>query len=202
MEDHEGVYEIKPRNNPYTTDDLLVLDKMKKIPHDATEFNEKITFTFCSREMWGAMDPDPRLPMRKVKFPASHVRFVDTGTDECYTPYECFRLLQHLQKDHMEKENLPDIKYNFMVAADGTIYEGRGWRNDADRPEKFNHLQTNCIDIAFIGNINDKEQDDYKDAFPRMRSTINGNEWVEYAKENKYLTKDCEILSIFDEVLR
>ncbi|XP_054262694.1 peptidoglycan-recognition protein LF-like isoform X3 [Macrosteles quadrilineatus] len=191
MEDHEGVYEIKPRNNPYTTDDLLVLDKMKKIPHDATEFNEKITFTFCSREMWGAMDPDPRLPMRKVKFPASHVRFVDTGTDECYTPYECFRLLQHLQKDHMEKENLPDIKYNFMVAADGTIYEGRGWRNDADRPEKFNHLQTNCIDIAFIGNINDRPTKDEDIMSYKVTAKKAAMDWIVHGPQgNNYVDKN------------
>ncbi|XP_054260575.1 peptidoglycan-recognition protein 2-like [Macrosteles quadrilineatus] len=197
MEDYEGV-----QPNSYTKEDLEVLDKMTKIPHERSEYNDELTFSFCPRELWGAMDPDPRLPMRKVKFPASHVRFVDTGTDECYTPHDCFRLLQRLQKDHMEKENLPDIKYNFMVGADGTIYEGRGWTNDADRAPKYNRLQTKCIDIAFIGNKKDESRHVPDNPFPSKKSEMHGSAWAGYGIEIKQVAEDHEMMTSFVNVIR
>lgn len=42
--------------------------------------------------------------------------------------------------------------FSFMVAPDGSIYEGRGWKYDAERPEKYRPLNGDCVDIAYIGN--------------------------------------------------
>lgn len=42
--------------------------------------------------------------------------------------------------------------FSFLIAPDGSIYEGRGWKYDAERHEKYNHVKNDCIDIAYIGN--------------------------------------------------
>lgn len=43
-----------------------------------------------------------------------------------------------------------------MIGEDGTIYEGRGWTMDADRPMELSHITGRCLDIAYIGDYYSK----------------------------------------------
>lgn len=47
-------------------------------------------------------------------------------------------------------QDMPDIKYNFLVGGDGRIYEGRGWGVN-------NEELDDTINIAFMGNFSKDE---------------------------------------------
>ncbi|XP_054264346.1 peptidoglycan-recognition protein SB2-like isoform X2 [Macrosteles quadrilineatus] len=106
--------------------------------------------------------------VRVFKGPVGTVRKTYTDTWECENPAECKRLVYELQAMHLTKYSF-DIMWNFMVAPDGSIYEGRGWKYDAERPEKYRPLNGDCVDIAYIGNYIAKPVPDVmKEAMDRL----------------------------------
>ena len=53
-----------------------------------------------------------------------------------------------IQRFHQVDRNWADIGYNFLVAPDGTIYEGRGWLVQGAHARGYN---SESIGIAYIG---------------------------------------------------
>jgi len=60
------------------------------------------------------------------------------------------KLLGAIQDNHMDTQGWSDIGYNFVIAPDGTIYEGRDLRVRPTHTEGFN---TGNVGIALIGNF-------------------------------------------------
>ncbi|EDS27549.1 peptidoglycan recognition protein-lc [Culex quinquefasciatus] len=69
---------------------------------------------------------------------------------------QCVAMTSRIQGFHMapDSKNFSDIAYNFLVGADGNIYEGRGWDKRGAHTRGFNK---DSICIAFIGTFNDEE---------------------------------------------
>ncbi|KAK2139988.1 hypothetical protein LSH36_1522g00010 [Paralvinella palmiformis] len=89
-----------------------------------------------SRSEWGAPSISEgetlRLPMQII---VMYLR-----GNNCTTKQECTEEAKHLYK---EKEN-----YNFMIAGDGTVFEGRGWRMFSDHYLSYGRIE---YGVAFIG---------------------------------------------------
>lgn len=85
--------------------------------------------------------------------------------------------------------NLKDIPYNFLVGADGFVYEGRGFRFQGDLPE--NNLASSFekigIIVAFIGTFNDRQ--------PNQRQIATFNDFLENSSRRDYLKSNYKILS-------
>lgn len=64
---------------------------------------------------------------------------------------ECIKVVQDLQKFHLDTHGWDDIGYNFLVGGDGAAYEGRGWEKQGAHTKNYN---VNAIGIAFIGTFN------------------------------------------------
>ncbi|XP_054260257.1 peptidoglycan-recognition protein LF-like [Macrosteles quadrilineatus] len=106
-----------------------------------------------SRYSWRAKDPSHQENMPPG--PLIYVRFTYTGTEMTLWP-DCIAELRILQHDQMKYLGYPDIAYNFMIGADGTVYEGRGWNVEPTRPPGFEPLKGKCLDIGYIGEFKDQ----------------------------------------------
>ena len=94
-----------------------------------------------SRDEWGAAPrrSATRLARDRVKKVVVHHT---TGT------YRDASTVRAIQRFHQVDRNWADIGYNFLVAPDGTIYEGRGWLVHGAHARGYN---SNSIGIAYIG---------------------------------------------------
>lgn len=95
-----------------------------------------------SRDIWNA--DTPKTNLTDIKVPMKRLLIIHTNTTECERVDDCAFKIKEIQQTHMGALNLPDILYNFLVASDGRIYEGCGWRAAEDS-------KTNIIIIALIG---------------------------------------------------
>lgn len=91
-----------------------------------------------SRSAWNARNPKVESRMIKLKHPVNNVVLVETGAT----------ILKNIQDRDM-KLGLNDIQYNFLMAQNGEIYEGRGWDVNVDDFQQFFEEET--IVIGFLG---------------------------------------------------
>lgn len=80
---------------------------------------------------------------------------MDTQTETCDRIEDCSSFLQERQKaEFIRDPKFKDIRENFLIASDGTVYEGRGFSHEGQHT--YDRQQTdynpNAIGIAFIGN--------------------------------------------------
>ncbi|XP_068173935.1 peptidoglycan recognition protein 5 [Antennarius striatus] len=100
-----------------------------------------------SRSQWGAAAP---LQREVLKASAQRVVIHHTAFQQCAGLKECKEQLVSIQKMHMTDRHFDDIGYNFLVEADGTVYEGRGWCVVGAHAKGNNH---DSLGIAFMGNF-------------------------------------------------
>uniref|UniRef100_A0A672IS25 Peptidoglycan recognition protein 5 n=1 Tax=Salarias fasciatus TaxID=181472 RepID=A0A672IS25_SALFA len=72
-----------------------------------------------------------------------------TALPKCTDLRKCQEQLASIQANHMEDRSFDDIGYNFLVADDGTLFEGRGWGVVGAHAKGHNY---NSLGIAFMGN--------------------------------------------------
>ncbi|KAJ4918321.1 hypothetical protein JOQ06_026366 [Pogonophryne albipinna] len=105
------------------------------------------TVEIVSRQQWGAAAPK----QAPEKFScAERVIIHHTDTPSCSSRSECVSRVASIQDWHMTERKWDDIGYNFLVAADGTVFEGRGWGAVGAHAKGNNH---DSLGIAFIGNF-------------------------------------------------
>lgn len=77
--------------------------------------------------------------------PIEEIFIFQTNTKECESREQCIVQMKDMKNFHMKVLNEPDILYNFVVAGDGRIYEGRGW-------EKISlQDRNNSLTLAILG---------------------------------------------------
>lgn len=105
--------------------------------------------TIFVRRQWQARPPrNPNLdrPLRNAPFVVIH----HTNTTECSTHASCANGIRRLQNQNTIVEGLNDIAYNFFITARGVVYEGRGWRTQAENQTAPGFLDRS-LSIAFFG---------------------------------------------------
>ncbi|XP_054260652.1 peptidoglycan recognition protein 4-like [Macrosteles quadrilineatus] len=113
---------------------------------------ERPGFRIISRDEWGAVDP---LWVKFLALPVQHVFFEYTNTDECTNREECMEMIRIIQRYNLKLRSNPDIRYNFLIASDGTVYEGRGWDSAPRLPQKYSNVRRKALYVALIGNYID-----------------------------------------------
>ncbi|XP_054259188.1 peptidoglycan-recognition protein SB1-like [Macrosteles quadrilineatus] len=102
------------------------------------------------REEW-AEGPRKSLPpfTKAVKYV---VMTYNTPAPRCYNKEECVKSMRELYKYYVEKMEMEDIPFNFLVSHDGTVYEARGFvAQPCGFLPYFREHVGNRFDIAFIG---------------------------------------------------
>ena len=101
---------------------------------------------FHNRAAWGARRPKSR----NVVAPGDRKEFVvhySTGQELGRTDYA--EWVKQIQNYHMDTKDWSDISYNFLIADNGDIFEGRGW--DVIGAHSPGH-NTIGIGVCFLGN--------------------------------------------------
>ncbi|CAL8105787.1 unnamed protein product [Calicophoron daubneyi] len=79
--------------------------------------------TVVSRSEWGARSPVEETLMFD---PKPYAIIHHTATSTC-SGNHCKAVVRAIQNFHMDTRGWWDIGYNFLIGADGVVYEGRGW---------------------------------------------------------------------------
>ncbi|XP_063060519.1 peptidoglycan recognition protein 5 [Engraulis encrasicolus] len=103
-----------------------------------------------SRADWGATSPRST---KKLREPAKRVVIHHTVVRPGDTSQDCATVVARIQRMHMEERRFDDIGYNFLVAQNGIVYEGRGWGVMGAHSKGHNQ---DSVGIAFIGNFNNE----------------------------------------------
>lgn len=61
---------------------------------------------------------------------------------------QCSQMVRNLQKADMRTDGLDDIRYNFLIGGDGSVFEGRGFNGLGQHTPNYND---NSLGIALIG---------------------------------------------------
>lgn len=87
--------------------------------------------------------------------------------------------MRSIQKADMKANGLDDIRYNFLIGGDGSVFEGRGFNGLGEHTPNNNH---NSIGIALIGKFDDEPPTDAQ--VTALRKLLQfGIAW-EYLKSN------------------
>ncbi|XP_064631127.1 peptidoglycan-recognition protein LF-like [Lineus longissimus] len=97
------------------------------------------------RHDWCARPPDQT---RYLKLPVKNVFLHRTDTEPCFNLTNGLLSMKRIQNQHMDNESMKDIRFNFVIAEDGIIYEGCGWRIGA-HTAGFDDVS---VGIAIMGN--------------------------------------------------
>uniref|UniRef100_A0A3Q2UY97 Peptidoglycan recognition protein 5 n=2 Tax=Haplochromini TaxID=319058 RepID=A0A3Q2UY97_HAPBU len=106
--------------------------------------------SIVSRQEWGAAAAKQT---KALKGPARRVVIHHTAYPSCKGLAECKASLVSIQRYHMKDRKFDDIGYNFLVAGDGTVFEGRGWGVMGAHAKDHN---SDSLGIAFMGNFNNE----------------------------------------------
>nr|XP_016925699.2 peptidoglycan-recognition protein SB1 [Drosophila suzukii] len=97
----------------------------------------------------------------------------------CATSEQCKRMIKNIQSDHKGRRSFSDIGYNFIVAGDGKVYEGRGFGLQGSHAPNYNRKS---IGIVFIGN--------FERNAPSAQMLQNAKDLIELAKQRGYLKEN------------
>ncbi|XP_001352829.2 peptidoglycan-recognition protein SB1 [Drosophila pseudoobscura] len=101
----------------------------------------------------------------------------------CSTSDQCQRMIKAIQTDHKGRRSFSDIGYNFIVAGDGKVYEGRGFGLQGSHAPNYNR---NSIGIVFIGN--------FESTKPSSQMLQNAKDLIDKAKQGGYLKNTYTLL--------
>ncbi|XP_054260328.1 peptidoglycan-recognition protein SC2-like [Macrosteles quadrilineatus] len=110
--------------------------------------------TIVKREWWKALPPikqDGFDNTRSIRY----IIYSHTSGPRCKKKAECVKLVQDMQKQHMDW-GMPDIRYSFLIGGDDNIYEGRGFNAKPVINRKYPELYGKSIEVAYIGNYSEK----------------------------------------------
>ncbi|XP_054457696.1 peptidoglycan recognition protein 5 [Anoplopoma fimbria] len=108
-----------------------------------------MALNIVSRQQWGAVPPKTKDSLKGI---VQRVVIHHTANPRCKDQKDCVSRILSIQRNHMTERGFDDIGYNFLVAEDGTVYEGRGWGVQGAHAKYNNH---DSLGIAFMGNFND-----------------------------------------------
>lgn len=126
---------------------------------------EKISLVFL--EEWTAQPAISNIT--KLMLPSQKVLLMQTNSSSCWNEIECIKVLQNIQKYQIEQLDEPDISYNFIVAGDGRVYEGRGWNYQSSYTDSDNEV----LVVALLGT--------YDEVAPTNQQTQELQAFLDYA---------------------
>ncbi|XP_054260914.1 peptidoglycan-recognition protein LC-like [Macrosteles quadrilineatus] len=114
---------------------------------------------FFGRHEWGAKNPlrahhDRAHTNYDLQIPVKCVIFGYTQSQPCYEIEHCKQCIRDIQKRNMEKYQLLDIRYNFLIDYLGNKYIGRGWKTMPSLPKKYRQYQRKSLYVGLIGFYN------------------------------------------------
>ncbi|KAK9880857.1 hypothetical protein WA026_013182 [Henosepilachna vigintioctopunctata] len=114
-------------------------------PHDV--------LLYSSRYNWKAENAQSNIDLA---LPCRNLLLLYTNSSPCFEYNDCEKEIKNLQKQHMQS-NHSDILYNFIIAGDDRIFEGRGWKYASDVP---GYNDNGTFSVALLGFPGDHDPTD------------------------------------------
>ncbi|KAG5672018.1 hypothetical protein PVAND_002180 [Polypedilum vanderplanki] len=114
------------------------------------------------REVWQGNETDSMQLTGKYKIisPVKRIILLETQTDMCTSKEDCINfMLEHQQNAYPEYD---DIRENFIIAEDGTVFEGRGFMREGETTcenDMITCYNKNSISIAFVRSFTKSNND-------------------------------------------
>ena len=74
-----------------------------------------------------------------MRTPVPYVAILHTASQQCQTFDLCLLKIRTWQNEHMQEKGWTDIGYNFLIGADGEVFQGRGWQYVGSHCRDFNN---------------------------------------------------------------
>lgn len=128
-------------------------------------------YLFITRKEWGSYDEDFKgeIKLKEVK----RIIVMDTKNKTCYNFENCTKFMKDWQwSTFMQKEfgriEVTDIRENFLISSDGTVFEGRGFAFEGQHT--YDAMKTSynkgAIGISFVGDYTELNiTEDQKNSF-------------------------------------
>uniref|UniRef100_A0A8D8MQW1 Peptidoglycan-recognition protein LB n=1 Tax=Culex pipiens TaxID=7175 RepID=A0A8D8MQW1_CULPI len=101
---------------------------------------------YVSRDVWSANAPrSVDKFLGPIPFVIIHHTYEPAA---CYTPADCCKAMQAIQRFHQQDRGWNDIGYSFVVGGDGRIYQGRGFNVVGAHAPRYNDKS---VGICLIG---------------------------------------------------
>ncbi|XP_070503130.1 peptidoglycan recognition protein 4-like isoform X2 [Chironomus tepperi] len=140
---------------------------------------------FMTRDDWGAELPRSS-NITKLQTPIKRIIIGHTGGRFCTNQTDCIEAVKSIQ---IQDFSLEDIPYNFLIGADGNVYEGRGFGYQGQHTRNIAATEYNSIGImiAFIGN--------YKSTSPSLDQIILLENFIKFFQESGNISSQYLIFS-------
>ncbi|RZC34129.1 peptidoglycan-recognition protein LE, partial [Asbolus verrucosus] len=136
-----------------------------------------------SRRTWLAQPPLDLDDVQFLKKPVQYVIISHSASEEAYTQTENNLIVRLIQQFHIESRQWNDISYNFLIGADGSIYEGRGWDVVGAHAFRYNNIS---IGICFVGC--------YIKKLPPPSAIAKAKAFIKYGVEIGAIAEDYKLL--------
>ncbi|KAL7021285.1 hypothetical protein ACKWTF_011824 [Chironomus riparius] len=136
-------------------------------PYDTTS-EPVINHKIIKRNDWKTNDSFPITGKYKLISPVNKIILLTTVTSQCDTEESCIEFINEQQQYAYPEYD--DIRENFIIALDGTIFEGRGFEREGEttcESDKITCYNNKAISISFVQSstkdyeVNDKQQSAY-----------------------------------------
>ncbi|XP_054259183.1 peptidoglycan-recognition protein LE-like [Macrosteles quadrilineatus] len=148
-----------------------------------------LPFDLIDRKHWGANEPleDPI----DLVTPAPYVLHTYTDTERCFDRGQCIKRMKEIQARDLSL-GFADIRYNFVIGEDSSIYLGRGWTSLPDMNEDYPDIFERSIEIAHIG-FAGEPADEIKHIVRNL---------LRYGIKKNYLKSDLKYITHFKEIVK
>lgn len=134
----------------------------------------------------------------KQLMPIKRIIILNTKTDTCYDESSCIDFIADSQQ--MVYPDFDDVKENFFIGVDGTVYEGRGFLHEGQSSyESFTTFNSKAVSISFIlqGKAEQPNERQQEALCLFIRKSIDDK----VLDENYFLFHHSELISSFFEYL-
>nr|QZF74713.1 PGRPL1a [Rhodnius prolixus] len=117
-------------------------------PSEKDNLPMNFTARLVTRGEWFALQPKQEIPPLKY-IPPPFVIVGHTASSSCNDRLSCRKKVRNIQEGQLAGDFF-DIMYNYLVAGDGYIYEGRGWNESSAGVRR---MGCSSLFIGFVGNF-------------------------------------------------
>lgn len=155
-------------------------------------------FKYFTRKDWGTTTMRGQ---RNLETPVNKIILMDTKTESCESDDACKQFVKARQiatyTTYFMGFSVNDIRENFLIAADGTVFEGRGFDREGQHTYDYASTSYNnlAIGVSFIGNYSDfelssKQEESFKKFVEQYVNAgkIISNHRIYYVDQFKYVS--------------
>lgn len=112
-----------------------------------------------------------------------------TNSSDLFFQDACSQAVRNIQKSDLKTASLDDIRYNFLIGGDGSVFEGRGFNGIGEHTPNYNNAS---LGIAMIGR--------FEETPPTEQQVVSLRKLLQYGIAWEYLKSNYELFG-YDQLV-